>query len=172
MKMLIAYILAATSLLADTVHFSWTANTEPDLNGYVLQIGTSLADGEFFNIPKEATHATAFMQPHQRAWLRAASDSGGWSDPAGPLEYKPVAVEVFVQSTRLGPNVPWTSWELFRIDESLFNPDMANIPMRLNITRDRLDVTLPDLGATASFPLNTKAHPDEFFRSYVAFRSL
>lgn len=171
MKLLIAYILAATSLLADTVHFSWTANTESDLNGYVLQIGTSLADGEFFNIPKTATHATAFMLPHQRAWLRAATDSGGWSDPAGPLEYKPVAVEVFVQSTRLGPSVPWTSWELFRIDESLFNPDMANIPTRLNITRDRLDVIFTDLGATASFPLDTSTG-NEFFRSYVAFRPL
>lgn len=173
MKLLIAYLLAATiSLMADTVRFRWNANTESDLKEYVFQIGTSLADGEIFYVPKQYTGVIVDMQPHQRAWVRASTESWGWSEPAGPLEYRPVVVELVVQSTRIGPTIPWTVSELFRMDETLFTPEAANIRTHLLITPTRLEVEfLEGPLLPRVFLLNTSSG-NEFFRSYVAFRLL
>lgn len=170
MKLLIAYILAATtSLFADTVHFSWTLN-DSNTTGYRIYIGrTPFQPDRSFDMPATQDRFTTELAPHEKAWLSAFNDTDE-SEFAGPLEYKPIVIEAVIQSVQLGVT-PLVRQEIFRIDYSLFDINMINIRTKLGITRDRLDLFYLDGGfPPVSFALNTHFYGSDFFRAFVMAR--
>lgn len=170
MKLLIAYILAATSLLADNVSFTWRPNTESNLAGYNLYLAPSVgivAEQSFFT---SGTRITVDMPPGYIAWLTAINTAEQESDPTYPLTYNPVVVELVLQGTKDLPDwVDVSRWELFRRPDAVFNPASVNIAQVLEMTRERVGIRTPlghfKIGVDTTVGI-------KFFRSYVASRPL
>lgn len=167
-KLIVSILLACLNILhADIVAFKWSPNTEADLAGYVLRTGPAMGmPTQTHTYDTTQTRAVVAMPPHYQAWLAAVNTAGLESDPAGPLEYKPVIVLLTVESTRQAH--PWVIYEIFRIDESIFDPASANIQTKLSITKGTLKVEFLNTTFPKANFFITPTFPDEFFRCYVA----
>jgi hypothetical protein len=167
-KLIVTTLLACLNVLhADTVYFGWRANTEPDLAGYILRTGPEIG------MPVNTytltdTHANIQMPPHHLAWLTAMNTAGIESFPAGPLEYKPVIVNVYVLESPVFDfsKTPIAVLEGFRADVTVFP---LLVPPTLSISPGVLHV---GYGArTWDIPVMTGTGKN-FYISFVASRAL
>lgn len=161
MKLLIAYILAVTSLFADPVYFSWRPNIEQDLAGYTLYTGPAIGM-PVQGFQTTGTRAGIDMLPGHVAWLVARNTAGMESLPAGPLEYRAVDVRLVIQQTK--DLVQWGG-EAGVFDFRLPDVIAGSVVHRLRMTQTRIEAHV--YGRVFSVPVPIGVGK-KFFRSYVA----
>lgn len=165
MKLLIAYILAATtSLMADTVQFAWgyDQSTSPISNFRIYTGATPHASEQVFVIPPEARRAGVPVPDGHYAWITATGLNGVESEESHAVQFRPVTVQLVVEQSkdlrewggRLGVFV-------FRVPDAVVD----QVEQRLSITKVYVGVRV--YGQDFSVPIPTGVGK-KFFRSYIA----
>lgn len=162
MKKLFCLLLTSLTCFADQVSFSW--EPVPFVDGYRLYT----TSGTFETLGTYSSSITVTLPPEARAYL-VAFNFVGESDPTPSLLYHPLIIDVVMQTTsNLRDYYEIARWELFRIPDVLFSPDVLNVEQRMTITPERVGVVA--LEESFKIAISTIEERKKFFRSYVAVR--
>lgn len=174
LKTILLLICSVLVVDADPVSFAWNHNTESDLAGYRLYTGAQPYVGsEVVIMNAGQNRVTVDMPPGHYAWLTAFSTAALESESSSALLYRPMIVEMVLEGADeitgsvFFPSSEVQRWEIFRLPDVLFDPVMAEIPSRLNITRSRVEIITDT--RTYQTLLDT-LEGQKFFRSFVAAR--